>query len=202
MIYILAAIVSMFSTSLVAQEAQQVTVPDSVEQIYPLIQNQNTLDTARDVDQWVTTPLAGDLVVTYVIADDGNSRSPVTADLLNQLSLDQKNLHKLALENMQVRAGEAVISGSEEGLFFIALDGNAENALLLDSALWDSVTAQVGPIIMSAPAPHLVLFIPQNSNEGFQVITEIRSHVLATQTPTLSAQLFTWKDGEWVVLPE
>lgn len=180
-----------------------INAPDAfaLTQIYPEIRNIDHLGSLDGASDLITIPLAGDLMITYVI-DYPTYSATVTAEIMAQTGIAAPALHGVAMENLMYKARHAVITGSDEGLYFVALDGARENALLLDTELWQAVTAEVGPIIMTVPAPDLVLFVPQYDSDALEIMQDIRDNVLTSRAYGLSDNMFTWNKGTWVVVPE
>lgn len=183
------------------QTAESANAPDAafLDQLLPSVRNVDLLDTGKGAAV-INRPLAGDLMITY----GADHTAPITRAVAAASGIAPPMLHDIAMENLMQKARDAVISGSDEGVYFLALDGENENALLLDYALWRSITQQVGPIIMSVPAGDLVLFVPQDDAAALNILQEVRDSVLANRgdADSLSRQLFTWHDDAWVVVPE
>ncbi|WP_373635652.1 DUF1444 family protein [Yoonia sp. SS1-5] len=182
-------------------QATDAADPFQTSQVFPVIRNINYIDRFSDDVELITAPLAGDLVITYEITYPTHT-VPLVAPKAADAGLTHLSVHQAAMTNLLGRANDAFVSGSEEGLYFIAFDGYHENALLLDNQMWASITAEVGPIIMAVPARDTVLFVPQYNEAALDILLGLRADIFGERTYGLSDLLFTWDNGNWVVLPE
>ncbi|WP_341365462.1 DUF1444 family protein [Yoonia sp. BS5-3] len=146
-------------------------------------------------------PFAGDLFVAYVL-DFPTHTAAITAERMVEEGYNADTLHNLALDNLAEKAQALTIEGTESGIYYLALDGYYENAMLLDDALWNSITSQIGPIAVSVPTRDFVMIAPQDNADLVKLMQDIRDDALAEAPYALSSTTFLWTDAGWKVMPE
>ncbi len=171
------------------------------EQVMPVLRPLDYLDDLGDDAEIETRPFAGDLMIAYV-ADFPTHTTSISPDSMAAAGYNAESLHQLALQNLQTRSADLSIEGSEVGVYFLTLDGYYENAMMLNAGLWDSVTDQIGPVVVSVPARDLVLIATADNAEAIEIMRDIRDDVLRDGAYTLTGVLFSWGDGRWSVVPD
>ena len=171
------------------------------EQVMPVLRPLDYLDGLGDDAEIETRPFAGDLMIAYVV-DFPTHTSSISPDGMQDAGYDADSLHQLALQNLQTRSADLTIEGSEAGIYFLTLDGYYENAMMLNAGLWDSVTDQIGPVVVAVPARDLVMIAPQDNADAIGIMRKISDDVLRDGAYTLSGALFSWADGRWSVVPD
>ncbi|MBM7066270.1 hypothetical protein [Actibacterium sp. 188UL27-1] len=69
--------------------------------------------------------------------------------------------------------------------------------MMLHSALWERIEAQIGPVAVSVLACDLVVVVLRDTADLIAVMTDIRDQVLAESAYVRSERRFTCQDGAW-----
>lgn len=181
-----------------ATTSQPDTASFTQDQILPRLQH---IDFVQANPDFQYLPFAGNLVVTYVV-DFPTHTSSLHAEDMTAQSLSLADVQTIAIDNLIAASQSMTIEGSTSGIYYLAFDGFYENALMLDSEMWDNITTQLGPLAVTVPTRDLVMFVPRDDAALVRSMTSIRDQALSDSAYTISEQMFTWDAGQWVVLPE
>ena len=155
----------------------------------------------------VTRPLAGDLLVSYVLSLPDVYQFVSRQNML-ELKLDAESIHQLALGNLgrllpEVRVQDLVFCKA------ILTNQHLEACSLLLTNIWDQLSREIaGDLLMAVPAQESVVFTGSQfsfSEEGgpdkcIDLMCSFAKQV-RTEEPgaALSDCIFAWIDGKWVV---
>lgn len=171
------------------------------EIVMPVLRHVDYL-TGTDIDVALQKrPFAGDLFVAYVL-DFPTHTTAISAERMVEEGYDADTLHALALDNLAQKAQAVTVESTDAGIYFLALDGYYEHAMLLDDGLWDSITSQIGPISVTVPTRDFVMIAPREDVAVVQLMAEIRDQALTEAPYSLSSNTFLWTEAGWKVMPE
>jgi len=155
----------------------------------------------------VTRPLAGDLLVGYVLSLPDVYQFVSRQNML-ELRLDVESIHELALGNLRGLLMEVDV---QDLVLFKAILTNQhlEACSLLLPKLWDQLSKQTaGDLLMAVPAQESVVFTGSQfffseecgPDKCIDLMCSFAKQV-RTEEPgaALSDCIFAWIDGKWVV---
>jgi len=155
----------------------------------------------------VTRPLAGDLLVGYVLSLPDVYQFVSRQNML-ELRLDVESIHELALGNLRGLLMEVDV---QDLVLFKAILTNQhlEACSLLLTNVWDQLSRQIaGDLLMAVPAQESVVFTGSQfffseevgSDKCIEAMCSFARQV-RTEEPddALSDCIFAWIDGKWVV---
>lgn len=144
----------------------------------------------------LSRPLAGDLVVLYVL-DSADSMRYVDARALSDLQLSPAAVSSLALENLRAQPPDH--RWEEDGaLRHLRADGNYEASFLLLPEFWDAVAGELGGEPMVAvPARGELAVAPSSAENAAALRAWARATAAAAPYP-MSEDVLVWRGGAWV----
>jgi hypothetical protein len=146
----------------------------------------------------LSRPLAGDLVVLYVL-DSADSMRYVDARALSDLQLSPAAVPSLALENLRAQPPEH--RWEENGaLRHLRADGNYEASFLLLPEFWDAVAGELGgePLV-AVPARGELAVAPRSEENAAALRAWARATAAVAPYP-MSERVLVWRGGAWVAL--
>ncbi len=193
------AVLDTFVTALAA--GRNSSAEFDAARVMPILRPLDYLDPVSEGIKVQSRPFVGDLMVTYVL-DYPTHTTSISVEVMADAGYGADDLHDLALLNLHAVSANLTVEGSDVGIYVLALDGYYENALLLDRDLWDDITAQIGPVAVTVPARDFVMIAPLSEPAQVRLMTGIRDQALLDSPYPISAEAFTWFNGEWSVLPD
>jgi len=172
--------------------------------LVPRIKHTNFLAALREMDvpadqMPVSEPLVGDLLVTYAYDLPGLFMM-ASAESVDKLGIRREELRGLAIANLKKQLPEIGMA-AEPPLTRIVTGNNLEACTILADTFWADVASETpGDLVAAIPHRDLLLYCSSQAPEGVEALRQIAREV--SQQPdnhTLSAQLFTWRGGKWVL---
>lgn len=142
---------------------------------------------------FVIEPLAGDLVVTYVLD------TPASMSFLSPAQAAQRELHgdalrAHALDNLAQRLPEIELKGGE-GRYAARLDRNYDAGMVLLFERWRERAPVRGEPVFAVAARDELMLCGSDDRESVESLREIAQEIARTSAYGLSAGLYVWRDG-------
>jgi len=149
----------------------------------------------------ISDPLVADLIVVYAL-DLGASVRGIQEHDLADAGVTRQELPRTARDNVEARLGK--ISGGLQchGSDVTALKaGNyLESSRLLLSDAWAALAATKGPIVATAPATDVILFVCKPDAVGLTKLTRLTDSFWHTAQRNVSRTLLKWSPQGWTEL--
>jgi uncharacterized protein YtpQ (UPF0354 family) len=149
----------------------------------------------------ISDPLVADLIVVYALDLGASVRGMQEHDLADA-GVSREELPRTARDNVEARLGK--ISGGLQchGSDVTALKaGNyLESSRLLLSDAWAALAATKGPIVATAPATDVVLFVCKPDAVGLTKLTRLTDSFWHTAQRNVSRTLLKWSPQGWTEL--
>lgn len=142
---------------------------------------------------FVIEPLAGDLVVTYVL-DTPASMSFLSPEQAAQRELHGPALRAHALDNLARRLPELEIKGGD-GRYAARLDRNYDAGMALLFERWRERVPLRGEPVFAIAARDELLMCGSEDGENLASLRGIAREIAGSSAYGLSAGLFVWRDG-------
>lgn len=175
-----------------------------LERVLPLVKPLTLLDEVRqrELPMMPYRPLAGELLVVYVLNEDG-SVGYVNERHLRTWNVTEAELHERALENLRNKAWTpypGVLGAGKGALLILNRRDGYDAARVLLPELFAEFQARVpGTMVIGIPnRDFLIAFSDADQRVFAQVVAQIEADARAQAHP-LTAQLFTFNGGELVV---
>lgn len=144
-------------------------------------------------------PFVGDIVVVYVI-DMPNSMRALTRGELAELGLDEEELDRLALANLEAALTEfprrPVREGS--GLGSLQAGDSYEGSRLLLHDRWAAIADEVeGDLLVAVPSRDLVLYAGAGRADDVENLRLLAAEMARRDPYPVSAQVLRWTDTGW-----
>ncbi|SMX33657.1 DUF1444 family protein [Octadecabacter ascidiaceicola] len=167
-----------------------------LEILYPVVRHQSFVENDGSLGLY-SEPFVGDMVRVYAI-DYPDYVAYVTKDHFDD-GLTVDTLHAVAARNLS-RKIEGTEFQQHGDIILVVNDGFYESSLVVDNALWESFSEQLGDdIIMAVPARDLLMFTPASAGESVAFMNDYRDEIIADGAHPLSALSYIWNDGAWQV---
>jgi len=154
----------------------------------------------REENAIVTRPFGGDLSIVYVV-DSANSMRLVSQGLLKELSINEAELHRIAIENMSKAFGGPLPTEqpvADSTLRTITLEDSYAAARLLLTPQWADVAAEFkGDVVAAVPARDMLMYCDGSAPEDVQAMTTLATKIAGEWAYPLSAQLFRFTGTSW-----
>jgi len=171
-----------------------------LEHIYPMLRNRGVLDeiTAQQLPALVSRPLAGELVVCYVI-DEGQRVVFVNEQHAERWDVSEPLLNEIALRNLRARDWQPrpgrLGSGASGLLIFNGGDGYDATRLLLPELFEEIAAQQPGNLVIGVPNRDFLIAFSDAAPSVFQQVAAQIAVDAKTRDHPLTEQLFTLRDG-------
>lgn len=168
--------------------------------IFPMLKPQGLLEAIRvqGLPPLVFRPLAGELVVTYVI-DERQSVAYVNEDHLRRWGVAEPLLHETALRNLRAKAWQPqpgqIGTGASGLLIFNGSDGYDATRILLPELFTAFAANLPGRLVIGVPNRDFLIAF---SDAAPRVFEQVRNQIATdarTQTHSLTDQLLTIHNG-------
>ncbi|MEK7951247.1 DUF1444 family protein [Luteolibacter soli] len=138
-----------------------------------------------------------ELVVVYGEDSESGIRYFGAEDLA-EIKIEQKDLRKLACENLEKLLPPVKTEELAAGYFFLATDGNFEASLLLLDRVWTSGAPKVkGETVVAIPARDTLLVTGSENKHGLERMRADVKKVVGEDPYRLSDKLFVYRDGKF-----
>ena len=146
--------------------------------------------------------LAGELLVAYVI-DEGDSVGYLNEGHLRMWNIGEVELHERALANLRAKAWTPYpgVLGAGKGalMIFNSRDGYDAARIVLPELFAEFAARLPGTLVVGVPnRDFLIAFSDANRRVFDQIAAQVATDA-QTQAHALTAQLFTFEDGQLVV---
>lgn len=169
-----------------------------LEQLLPAVRRTAWLDAlppdARS--QVVGWPLAGDLVVVWMVDSPRSARSATVSDMFD-LELTPETVVERTLPALRNELGKV---GRQDDRGVNVLGGSwYTSSLLLDDAYWAEVGAAGGPVHVAVPATDVLLYTTSPRRGVVRRLQKAAERMHEATERPLSALVYARVDGAWVV---
>jgi uncharacterized protein YtpQ (UPF0354 family) len=172
--------------------------------VMPMVKPLTLLNEVRErgLPMLAYRPLAGDLLVAYVL-NEGNSAGYLNERHMRTWNVTEAELHERALANLRAKAWTPYpgVLGAGKGALLIlnSRDGYDAARVLLPELFAEFQARVPGTIVLGVPnRDFLIVFSDADRRVFAQVAAQIERDARA-QPHSLTAQLFTYNDGQLVV---
>lgn len=168
--------------------------------IYPMLRNRAILDqiTAQQLPALVSRPLAGDLVVCYVI-DEGQRIVFVNEQHAERWDVAEPLLYEIGLRNLRARSWRPspgrLGTGAAGLLIFNGDDGYDATRILLPELFEDIAAQQPGTLVIGVPNRDFLIAFSDAAPRVFEQVAAQIAVDAQTRDHRLTDQLFTLRDG-------
>lgn len=172
-----------------------------LDRILPMLKPLALLEQVRaqKLPLLVYRPLAGDLMVCYVI-DEGQSVAFINEEHLARWGVSEPQLYRRALANLRAKAWQPhpgqIGSGKGGLLIFNGRDGYDATRLLLPELFAEFAASTPGNLVIGVPNRDFLIAF---SDADPRVFEKVRAQIdidLRTQPNSLSAQLLVLREGQ------
>lgn len=147
-------------------------------------------------DSPISIPLVAELIVMYAL-DYPDRFEFITKRHLQENSLNQEELHTLALSNLPNRVPRIEMHG-ESPRYMITAGGNFEATLLLLDGLWDQLAELLPGKPMAVVPARDLLFVSGSEYEGAgQFLAQVASKELEEKRYALSQCVLIREGSKW-----
>lgn len=184
--------------------------PDSIDpqtllgRVMPMVKPLALLNEVyeRKLPMLAYRPLAGDLLLAYVI-DQGDSVGYLNERHLRTWNVTEAELHQRALANLRAKAWTPYpgVLGAGKGalMIFNSRDGYDAARIVLPEMFAEFQARLPGALVIGVPnRDFLIAFSDANRRVFAQIAAQVATDA-QTQAQALTAQLFTFEDGQLVV---
>lgn len=175
-----------------------------LERVLPMLKPLSLLNEVRtqDLPMLVYRPLAGELMVTYVI-DEGQRVAYLNEEHLRRWGVSETTLWARAITNLRGKAWQPdpglIGHGLGTLLIFSGRDGYDATRLLLPELFMEFGARMPGNMVIAVPTrDFLIAFSDADSRIFTQVRTQVETDA-RTQEHPLTGQLFTYRNGQLVL---
>lgn len=167
--------------------------PVDPRQIIPIIKDAVYVG---DGEKMVFEHLVADIYCVYAV-DWPDRTMSLTKEILSGLGIEQSELRRLSIENLQAILPAAECHG-EGPWYFLSAGNDYEASLLLFDGLWDQLAASVsGDVVAAVPARDSLLFTGSESPEGLAAIRTRATEIVRNGHHVISETLLRRRDGRW-----
>ncbi|MFC4279012.1 DUF1444 family protein [Achromobacter aloeverae] len=149
---------------------------------------------------FITEPLTDELLVAFV-EDKPDAMSYVAPGELEGLELTREALMPLALENLRRQLPALTVEG-QDGRYGVRADGNYDASFVFLAQEWRDRVDIDGEPVIALPARDELLVCGSNDADSVRSLRDMAARIMAQSAYGLSAQLFTWKDGQLSVFAD
>ena len=175
-----------------------------LQRVLPMLKPISLLNEVRtqDLPMLVYRPLAGELIVTYVI-DEGQRVAYLNEEHIRRWGVSETTLWARAITNLRKKPWkpEPSIIGQGAGKLLICStrDGYAATRLVLPELFSEFTAGTPGNTVLGVPnRDFLIAFSDADPRIFMQVRTQVETDARAHEYP-LSGQLFTYRNGQLTV---
>lgn len=172
-----------------------------LQRVLPMLKPISLLNEVRtqDLPMLVYRPLAGELIVTYVI-DEGQRVAYLNEEHVRRWGVSETTLWAHAITNLRRKPWTPepgiIGQGAAKLLIFSARDGYAATRLVLPELFSEFMARTPGNIVLGVPnRDFLIAFSDADPHIFVQVRTQVETDARAHQYP-LTGQLFTYRNGQ------
>ncbi len=175
-----------------------------LEHIYPMLRNRAVLDEiiAQQLPALISRPLAGDLVVCYVI-DEGQRVVFVNEQHAERWGVAEPLLNEIGLRNLRARDWQPrpgrLGTGAGGLLIFNGTDGYDATRILLPELFEEIAAQQPGNLVVGVPNRDFLIAFSDAAPSVFEQIAAQIGVDATTRDHPLSRQLYTVRDGNVAV---
>lgn len=170
-----------------------------LQHIYPMLRNRAVLDEirAQQIPGLISRPLAGDLVVCYVI-DEGQRVVFVNEQHAERWDVSESLLYEIGLRNLRARSWQPrpgrLGSGAGGLLIFNSGDGYDATRILLPELFTEIAEQQPGSLVIGVPNRDFLIAFSDAATSVFEQVSAQITVDAQTRDHPLTAQLFTIRD--------
>lgn len=176
--------------------------------IYPVLRHASFADGAADGGNAALRDgglyferYAGDMILVYAI-DYPDRVAYLTRQDLRDADVYPAQMTEAAFANLAEKTDIARFEGNGVS-FMVVVDGFYESSMVLNDAMWASVSERLDDeIVMIVPSRDVLVIAPRRETAEVDFLDSVRQDVLTNGTHQLSDLMYVWRDGRWQVFED
>lgn len=147
--------------------------------------------------QPIVRPFVDGIEILYVL-DTPKAYRFINQSDLEATGLNIQKLHEIATSNASgLKAVKYGPAANTPDIYFMPAGDGLGTARVFDSALWDRIEKELGPVIVCTPTRDWVLFVKHDNRDGIERMKILAGRIVRGEPYPVSPVMFHRQNGNW-----